>query len=103
AAECPICVYGEWALQSGKFLAGSLNPRAAGFPPVVAQSADLSKRSRGSLLSSFVCCQEAGNRAPEARAKSASVNLPAYRIFRRGKACRRLPLRSFPENRASLR
>src|SRR5437762_1499685 len=102
AGGCPLYVSGAAALQFGKCLAGSTNRSAVDSPRAPAESADWSTRSRGSLLSLFACCQAADTRVPGARAKSASADLPAYPISRPGKACRRLPLRSFRENRASL-
>src|SRR5437016_3322123 len=101
--ECPLYVCEAAALQFGKCLVGSTDRSAAGSLRVPGRLAGWSTRSRGSLLSSFGCSQAADIRVPGGRAKNGSANLSAYLISRRGKACRRLPLRSFRENRASLR
>src|SRR5206468_1757186 len=103
AGGCPLYVSEAAALQFGTCLAGSTNRSAAGSLQAPERLAGWLTRSRGSLLSLFAYCQAADTRVLGKRAKSASANLPAYRISRRGKACRRLPLRSFRENRASLR
>src|SRR6266481_5984800 len=103
AGGCPLYVSGAGALQFEKCLAGSTNRSAAGSLRVPWRLADSLTRSRGSLLSLFACCQAADTRVPVARAKSASADLPAYPISRRGKACRHFPLQSFRENRASPR
>src|SRR6266478_8157867 len=103
AGGCPLYVSGAAALQFGTCLVGSTNRSASGSLRAPERLAGWLTRSRGSLLSLFAYCQAADIRVPGERAKSASADLPAYPIFRRGKACRHLPLRSFRENRASPR
>src|SRR5207245_363446 len=100
AAGYPVSVFEAAALQFETCLAGSTNRNAAGSPKVLERLADWSTQSPGNPLSSFVCFQGADTRALAARAKSASAVPPAYRIFRREKACRYRPQRSFPGNLA---
>src|SRR4029077_20355090 len=101
AVGYPVSVFEAAAPQFETCLAGSTNRSAVGSPRALERLAGCSTRSPGNPLSSFVCFQEADTRALAARAKTASAVPPAYRIFRREKACRYRPPRSSPGNPAS--